>query len=190
MKTNSTIFRAMLFLCIAFGFTSSANAHGGVDLKDDQCARWAGKDIVHFNVYQPQVDKMANYCGTVPKVGPAIFVVDLVNQHLRETKVAFKLVSRADDGNETVVLDLPAKIYKQGVIEATALLEKAGYHKAYITIAGSHEDQPAMGYRVAMRSQVQAPGLNLMLTILLLAAGAVMLAMLFGPTFKRMFAKD
>ena len=191
MKLYNITLRAIIFLCVAFSISSEANAHGNaVDLKDDVCARWAGKDVVHFNVYQPQYDKRANYCGTIPKIGATIFVTDLVNQHLRETKVALKLVLRGDDGIETPILDIPGKIYKRGVIEANALLEKAGYYKVYLTIDGSRAPQPAIGYRVAMRKQVQAPGIQFMFAALLLAAGGVMMAMIFGPTFKRMFAKD
>jgi len=191
MTLKHTIYGAMLYTCIALIFSIQAHAHGGaVELKDDECARWAGKDVVHFNVYQPQFDVRANYCGAIPKTGAAIFVVDLINQKLRETKIALKLVLRGDDGNETPILDLPGQIYKQGVIEANAVLEKAGYYKAYVTIDGSQAAQPAMGYRVAMRSQVKAPGMQFMLAGLLLAAGGVMFLLIFGDRLKSIFAKD
>jgi len=190
MKYLSTIFSLTLYLCVAVGFSTNAGAHGrAVELKDDRCAKWSGADVVHFNVYQPQFDKRANYCGDIPNTGEAIVVVDLVNQKLRETPVSFKLVERVEGGAENAVLELPPKIYKQGVIEIPTSFENAGYYMAYITISGSTTQQPAMGYRVALRKQYGAPPIQFLLTALVLVAFGVLLTLMFAPVIKRMFGK-
>jgi len=131
-----------------FGSTSKAWAHGDMAIEEDACARFLGRQIIHFSAYQPQHEKGAQYCNEIPKVGDTIVVVDLYNQRLREVPVTLRIIDpNAPEENQVLFASKP-KIYKHGVIEANAPFDHSGIYQAVVTIFDGGEQSGSLNFRV------------------------------------------
>ncbi len=122
---------AAIVLAAAGVAPRGAWAHGGgPGLDYDPCAEWAGVDnYVHFSAYQPEFNRFAEYCGSLPRSGPTLLVFDLVGPDLVGAPVAVEIV-RADG---TRRLSLAAKRYPSGVINIRTDLQH-GEYGALLTI--------------------------------------------------------
>lgn len=138
----SIVFAALLAMCLAVLMPSAANAHGSLPIEEDNCARFMGRNIIHFSAYQPQFDKAGHYCEEIPKTGDTIVVVDLYNQRLRQVPVTLKIIDPSASEVEKVLVSTQPKIYSHGVIEAAATFPHSGSYQAIVTIAdGDHEER-------------------------------------------------
>ncbi len=106
-------------------------AHGGgPGLDYDPCAQWAGlNNYVHFSAYQPEFNRFAEYCGSVPQGGRTLLVFDLVGSDLTNAPVAVEI---AQDGG-TRRVSIPARRYPSGVIDVQTDLASGAY-SAMLTI--------------------------------------------------------
>lgn len=106
-------------------------AHGGgPGLDYDPCAQWAGvNNYVHFSAYQPELNRFAEYCGSVPQGGRTLLVFDLVGPDLTNAPVALEIV----DAGGARRLSLPARHYPSGVIDVQTELA-SGEYSALLTI--------------------------------------------------------
>ena len=130
--------------------TGSAWAHGGATIEEDICGRRLSQMMIHFSLYQPQVDDKAEYCATIPSTGAAILVVDLVDYVLRFKPMALKVLDLTEEGKEKVLISLPARTYPQGVIKTDLRFEKAGRYAAVISKEeDEHDVSSKMGLLVA-----------------------------------------
>lgn len=77
---------AMVMAC------AGASAHGGVGVEDDKCIMRIGNARAHFSGYQPELRASQEFCEDIPEVGRAVFVVDFVDQDLRERVVEFRVL--------------------------------------------------------------------------------------------------
>src|SRR5258708_22718152 len=86
-----TVIGAFLFALMA---PRLASAHGGgPGLDYDPCARYASLDnLVHFSAYQPQFNRFAEYCGSLPRGGKTLLVFDLLGADLVNATVAIEVV--------------------------------------------------------------------------------------------------
>lgn len=114
--------------------TSSAGAHGGVGIEVDPCVQRVGLYLVHFAAYQPQFNPAKEYCGEIPKAGKTILVFDLIDQELRNTPVAIRIVDTANGSTPRTLLEVPPKTYPNGVVNAEADLTPPGEYLAVITL--------------------------------------------------------
>ena len=106
-------------------------AHGGgPGLDYDPCAQYAGLDnYVHFSAYQPQFNRFAEYCGSLPRGGKTLLVFDLLGAELVNAPVAIELVGEGG----TRRLTIPRRHYPAGVIDVETDLDP-GRYDALVTI--------------------------------------------------------
>lgn len=123
-------------ICFFFAVlsTSPAWAHGGAGRDVDPCVQRMGRYVIHFTAYQPQFNPSAEYCKEVPKAGQTILVFDLVDVELRTTPVAIRVVDAAYTSEPRTVLEIPAKTYPNGVVNAEANFDPPGRYMAIITV--------------------------------------------------------
>ena len=137
---------------IAIGATiwpaSGALAHGTTPIDEDNCARFMGRNIIHFSAYQPQFDKAGHYCDEIPKAGETIVVVDLYNQRLRQVPVSLTIIDPTAAETEQVLVATKPKVYTHGVIEAATNFSHSGDYKAIVTVADGDEAERSIIFRV------------------------------------------
>jgi hypothetical protein len=128
VTVSSALVGALLF---AMMIPRLAWAHGGgPGLDYDPCARYAGLDnYVHFSAYQPQFNRFAEYCGSLPRGGKTLLVFDLLGAELVNAPVAIELVGEGGARR----LAIPPRHYPAGVIDVETDLD-AGHYDALVTI--------------------------------------------------------
>tara|TARA_R110002073_G_scaffold94594_8_gene219940 strand:- start:2163 stop:2720 length:558 start_codon:yes stop_codon:yes gene_type:complete len=104
-----------------------AAAHGKVDLEQDNCVRGTEGSRVHFSTYQPQFDSDAQYCTDIPKVGNTYWVVDLIDQALRDMPVGVEIVKGGGDALSEVVASFSPTSHPDGVIKGESNLDEGLY---------------------------------------------------------------
>ncbi len=126
----------VMYILYAVLYTSLAVAHGKVELAQDSCVRGIEGSRVHFSIYQPQFDPDAQYCSEVPKVGNTYWVVDLIDQALRNMPVGVKIVKGSGEvlSDEIVASFAPAN-YPDGVIKGESNLDE-GVYTVFVTGEG------------------------------------------------------
>lgn len=128
LKSFLAIF-AVIFLA------DGSNAHGGIGIERDPCVAKAGLYLVHFAAYQPQVDPSGEYCRSLPSVGNAVLVFDLIDRELRGVPAELRIVAEPEEegASPTTVFFLPAKTHPNGVMSTEATINKAGFYTAIVT---------------------------------------------------------
>jgi hypothetical protein len=126
-------------------------AHGGVGIEKDPCVRRAGPYRIHFAVYQPQFNPVAEYCAAVPNAGNTILVFDLVDPELRSRPLTIQVVEAVSAPAPKTVLYLPPQTYPTGVVNAEAHLDLPGQYTAIVTFE-EPADTIQFPLRVAMWS--------------------------------------
>lgn len=110
---------------------------------------------VYFSIYiKPinsdeditQADLFKPYCTEIPRTGEAYLTADLIDEDLRQTPIAVKIVEQELIGDDPrlpesfkdirTILQTPAQIFNQGVVTANAPLEKNGHYAMYLLIGG------------------------------------------------------
>ena len=129
---------------------SGAFAHGGSTIDRDPCVQKTGNWLVHFTVYEPELDPAGEYCRDVPKAGPMIVVFDLVDLELRKLPMDLQIVKLADGGQEPVH-HVPAVAYPNGVLNTELTVAEPGRYAAILTPEG----RPPVVF--PMRIEMQMP---------------------------------
>ena len=128
----------------------SASGHGGVGIDEDPCVRRAGLYLIHFAVYQPQVDPTEEYCDEVPSADQAIFVFDLVDRELRNELAAIRIERLGGEGEPTeTLLSIPAQRYPTGVVNTEFRFDAPGEYSAVVTL-----DDPERVIRFPLRVEM------------------------------------
>ena len=122
---------------------------------------------VHLSSYQERKDSSAevfeNLCQDVPATGKTYFVVDLVSadKKIRNMPVAFRLVEEAAPPQKDAVpavlrtlREIPAQIYKTGIMEMQVDFDRPGHYALFIDTGGLAS---ADVVRVPLRVGVRAP---------------------------------
>jgi len=94
MRQFIKLWTSIAILTAAF-YSGFAAAHGKVTLETDACMRDMSGSMIHLSTYQPQHDPEAEYCSEIPKEGETYWVIDLVDQALRDMPIVVKLVEAA-----------------------------------------------------------------------------------------------
>jgi type II secretory pathway pseudopilin PulG len=86
-----------------------------------------------------------SYCKDIPTTGTAFFTADLVGKELRETPIGIRVVEQELTGDDSkaesfkdirTLVEIPAKLYPRGAVEAQAKIDKNGYYAIYLAIGG------------------------------------------------------
>ena len=129
----------MLLLVATLSHPSLATAHGGSEMEQDPCMRFAGEKMVHFSAYQPQYEIRDQYCTEIPEEGDTFLVVDLVDQTLRNEPIGMRVV-KWDGRNEAdiqIVTDIRPIAHPDGVLRSEVRLDEGLYT---VTIASEKQN--------------------------------------------------
>ena len=129
-------------------YASMADAHGNVPLNQDSCVRGEQGSKLHLSTYQPQNEPTAHYCSEIPVEGEVFFVVDLIDQALRNMPVTMRIVKGSNETEDETVSILRSDYYPDGVIGGRTNLEQGNY-----TVFITGESVPPVHYQYPLRVQ-------------------------------------
>ena len=115
---------------------TGAWGHGGVAMDMDPCIERAGVYLVHFSAYQPQEYATEEFCRSVPLTGNAILVFDLIDPELRKKSAAVRIIEETNTAEPRLLLDIPARVYPSGVVNAEVHFDTPGQYTALMTFDG------------------------------------------------------
>lgn len=144
MTIKSNLLTSILFVILSFLYSGIVAAHGKVDLDADVCVRNISGSMVHLSTYQPQYDPTAEYCTEIPKEGETLWVLDLVDQALRDMPVVIKIMKGAD-----TVTSLYSDNHSDGIIKGAFNLDEGAY-----TLFVTGEGVPPLQYEYPLRIQM------------------------------------
>lgn len=137
---------AVLVAALHSGF---ATAHGKVSLEADACVRNMSGSMIHLSTYQPQHDPEAEYCTEIPKEGETYWVVDLVDQALRDMPIGIKIVRGSGQALSETVATIYSTNHSDGVIKGRFDLDEGQY-----TLFVTGEGIPPLHYEYPLRIQM------------------------------------
>ncbi|WP_347988323.1 hypothetical protein [Methylomonas sp. AM2-LC] len=164
MKINYKLLRIQILIscllilsaCEKLGInTNKTNALG--NRPDLDCIIANDFYAVHFSSYiqpvkgEPVGDTKAAfvpYCQKIPHAGRMFFTADLIDRDIRTTPIGIRLVEvektteKAPNDYRVIrtVVDLPAKLYPRGAVEAQADIDKNGDYQLILLIGDAIED--------------------------------------------------
>ena len=138
----------MIFILIIGLYASMVGAHGSVSLELDSCVRGTQGSKVHLSTYQPQNEPTAHYCTEIPTEGETFFVVDLIDQALRNMPVTMRIVKGTSETKDETVSLQRADYHPDGVIGGRTNLEQGNY-----TVFITGESAPPVHYQYPLRVQ-------------------------------------
>jgi len=144
LHINATI---ILMLIIGL-YAGMADAHGNVPLNQDSCVRGEQGSKVHLSTYQPQNEPTAHYCSEIPTEGEIFFVVDLIDQALRNMPITMRIVRGTSETEDETVSILRADYHPDGVIGGRTNLDQGNY-----TVFITGESIPPVHYQYPLRVQ-------------------------------------
>ena len=181
------------FLLLSF-VSQAVLAHGGVSIEDDRCILTAGPYIMHFTGFQPEQSQSEEFCEDIPNVGSAIIVLDYVDKPLRNMAVDFRIIEDVNNiGNTATINDigsdsdveqntiyyLPSKLRRTGSFNVEYNFTEPGRFIGIVNVNDVPNGEEYVSvFPFGVGYGLGATGFNpsrLWFTILLVAAGAVML---------------
>ncbi|MGH8657406.1 MAG: hypothetical protein ACREV4_02670 [Gammaproteobacteria bacterium] len=155
----ATILRLVIFnlLLILSSYSFAQRQEGGVE-----CATTQGAFRVHFTAYQaPQGLQggtyLERYCEQIPLPGEIFMTLDIYKTHgfeiIRDKPVTVRVLEGAPgaEANRTL-LELPAKIYRSGIVELHPKLPAPGDYHLLVAIGENPEDTLTIPVRVGIKS--------------------------------------
>ena len=139
---------AVILILIVGLYAGMADAHGNVPLNQDSCVRGEQGSKLHLSTYQPQNEPTAHYCSEIPTEGEVFFVVDLIDQALRNMPVTMRIVKGSNETEDETVSILRSDYYPDGVIGGRTNLEQGNY-----TVFITGESVPPVHYQYPLRVQ-------------------------------------
>ncbi|MFK7817058.1 MAG: hypothetical protein AB8B92_12060 [Gammaproteobacteria bacterium] len=83
----------LLGLAVIFAlFSAETHAHGGVLLEQDVCILKIDSYQAHFTIFQPQISKHEQYCEDIPAIGESVFVMEYLDDALRNMQIDFRII--------------------------------------------------------------------------------------------------
>ncbi|MCQ8104474.1 hypothetical protein NP590_10200 [Methylomonas sp. SURF-2] len=165
--------------CEQFGFGSKqSNALG--NRPDLDCIIANDFYAVHFSAYlQPDSKELkpenkaafVPFCQKIPRAGKMFFTADLIDRDIRTTPIGIRLVEVEKTGQKfpddireiRTIIELPAKLYPRGAVEARAEVDKNGDYVMYFLIGEAVEEDDK--FRVPLEVGVDPDGQPIILVI-------------------------
>ena len=138
----------VILMLIVGLYAGMADAHGNVPLNQDSCVRGEQGSKLHLSTYQPQNEPTAHYCSEIPIEGEIFFVVDLIDQALRNMPVTMRIVRGTSETEDETVSILRSDYYPDGVIGGRTNLAQGNY-----TVFITGESVPPVHYQYPLRVQ-------------------------------------
>lgn len=124
-------------------FTGALQAHGGVSMEHDTCLLRIGDQRAHFTAYQPELRATQEFCEDIPEPGKTLFVVDFVDDALREQDIAFRVLRDVHGlGRQARYQDLG----DAAAIEQASLLKLDAQRYPKGTLSFEHDFEQAAWY--------------------------------------------
>jgi hypothetical protein len=130
-----------------------------------------------------------SYCKDIPTTGAAFFTADLVGSELREMPIGIRIVEQELTGGDDskaenfkdirTLVEIPAKLYPRGAVEAQAQLDKNGYYAIYLMIGGEEALSDDDKIRIPLHIGVD-PDSKPMLTRIIIGVGVTIGFALIG----------
>jgi len=139
---------SVIILTAAF-YSGLAAAHGKVSLESDICMRNISGSMVHLSTYQPHHDPEAEYCTEIPNEGETLWVLDLVDQALRDMPIAIKIVRGTGQSLSDTITTLYSTNHSDGIIKGAFNLDEGQY-----TLFVTGEGVPPLQYEYPLRIQM------------------------------------
>ncbi|SEG20456.1 hypothetical protein [Nitrosomonas ureae] len=130
-------------------YINAVFAHGRVSLESDICVRNMGGSMVHLSTYQPQYDPEAEYCTEIPQAGEFFWVLDLVDDALRNMPIIIQLVTGSENDDSKTLISFNSKNHPDGVIKGEFNLNEGDYTMRIIG-----EGVPPLHYEYPLRVQM------------------------------------
>ena len=130
-------------------YTGLVSAHGKVSLENDSCVRGIEGSMVHLSAYQPQYDPKAEYCSEIPNEGKTFWVIDLIDQALRDMPIAVRIVKGTGEKLSETVANFHSTYHPEGVIKGESNLDGGQY-----TVFVTGEGVPPVQYEYPLRVQM------------------------------------
>ncbi len=141
--------RLALAVGMAAGLHGAADAHGNVPIEQDRCAHQIRASWLHYSAYQPSHDPKAEYCEEIPHVGDTIVVIDIIGGSLREQALAVRVQGPDESGVTKTLLELPARLHANGVVNATVKFDVPGKYVVSVVSADGRDELDRMELLVA-----------------------------------------
>ena len=130
-------------------YTGLVSAHGKVSLENDSCVRGIEGSMVHLSTYQPQYDPKEEYCTEIPNEGKTFWVIDLIDQALRDMPIAVRIVKGTGEKLSETVANFHSTYHPEGVIKGESNLDGGQY-----TVFVTGEGVPPVQYEYPLRVQM------------------------------------
>jgi len=135
------VFAAALGLIAAFGLApSSALAHGGVKLEQDECVLHIGQSTMHFIGYQRSGEEQ-EFCEDIAKTGPTVIALEAVSEDLRDMAIGVRVIkdvggeaNEKGDLTAATVFKMEPKVYRNGIMTFEHDFKDAGHYVGIVTV--------------------------------------------------------
>lgn len=135
-------FLAAIFgLTAAFGVApSTALAHGGVKLEQDECVLRIGPSTMHFIGYQRSGEEQ-EFCEDIAQTGPTVIALEAVSDELRDMAIGVRIIkdvggeaNEKGDLKNATVLFIEPKVYRNGIMTFEHDFKDAGHYVGLVTV--------------------------------------------------------
>lgn len=155
-----------------------ALAHGGLSLDEDVCKLTLGQYSMHFTGYQPSKSGNKEFCEDIPATGQTIFVLDAIDESLRNMPIEVKIVPDSGDGsvagsNQAPVMRIVPRIYKTGSVSFEYNFDRPGKYVGIVSTGDNGEIVSRFPFSVA--PQKSQYGVYLAILAVLIIGGVLYL---------------
>lgn len=130
---------AMIAAAALMGGPTTALAHGGVALEQDECVLRIGPNTMHFIGYQRSGEE-AEFCEDIANTGPTVIALTAVSPDLRDMAIGIRIVKDVGEEKEKADLDavtvayIAPKVYHNGAMTFEHDFKKAGHYVGIVTV--------------------------------------------------------
>jgi hypothetical protein len=132
---------AFLGVIAAFGFApSTAQAHGGVKLEQDECVLRIGPTTMHFIGYQ-RTGEEQEFCEDIAQTGPTVIALEAVSPELRDMAIGVRIIkdvggeaNEKGDLKAATVFFLEPKVYRNGIMTFEHDFKDSGKYVGIVTV--------------------------------------------------------
>ena len=130
---------ALIGATVACLAPTSALAHGGVKLEQDECVMPIGPSTMHFIAYQRSGEEQ-EFCQEIAQTGPTVFALSAVSPDLRDMAIGMRIIRDVGPEQEKAGLDaitvasVEPKIYRNGTLTFEHNFKDAGHYVSIVTV--------------------------------------------------------
>lgn len=129
---------AVIAAAANFAAPTSALAHGGVALEQDECVLRIGPGKMHFIGYQ-RTGEQAEFCEDIANTGPTVIGLTAVSPDLRDMAIGIRIVKDVGEEKEKANLEeatvayVAPKVYRNGAMTFEHDFKQAGRYVGIVT---------------------------------------------------------